>query len=107
MEGHPQGNSGQGNPPYGYYGYQPQMQQMQQMMPPQHQGQPQHMVYYNTNNPNNPNNPNNRRPVDQRFNPSSLNSHYPPMPGFTKIYLGQLPLHITEQDIEDVFNEYC
>lgn len=34
-------------------------------------------------------------------------SHYPPMPGYTKIYLGQLPLHITKEDIEEVFHEYC
>ena len=34
-------------------------------------------------------------------------SHHPPLPGYTKIYLGQLPLHITEDNIADVFREYC
>jgi len=34
-------------------------------------------------------------------------SHHPPLPGYTKIYLGQLPLHITEDNIADVFRDYC
>jgi hypothetical protein len=29
--------------------------------------------------------------------------HHPALPGYTKIYLGQLPLQITEEDIEEVF----
>jgi RNA recognition motif-containing protein len=30
-------------------------------------------------------------------------NHHPAMPGYTKIYIGQLPLNITEEDIEEVF----
>lgn len=33
-------------------------------------------------------------------------AHHPPLPGYTKVYLGQLPLHITEDNIAEVFQEY-
>jgi hypothetical protein len=66
-------------PQQGYYGYPPQM------------------PYYNMA----------KRPQEPFGYRPTGSTHHPPMPGYTKVYLGQLPLQITKEDIEEVFNEYC
>lgn len=76
------GNSMYPPPPPGYYPYPPP-----------------HMQYYQQPP---------RRP-DHYVEPSSTMQHSPhtPQPGFTKIYLGQLPLQITERDVAEIFQGYC
>lgn len=75
----------QGPPGHGYYGYPPQAPQM---------------PFYGM--PKRP-----QEPYGYRAAGPAGSGHYPAMPGFTKIYLGQLPLQITKEDIEEVFHEYC
>lgn len=35
------------------------------------------------------------------------NHRYPTVPGFAKLYVGQLPLNTQEKEIADAFSNYC